>query len=64
MIRSENLKRNVRKVGVKVFPDINVFYVDFPEDLVKNRKCYESVGFKETSMRKGVVICTILFCLT
>ena len=35
----------------KEFSDINVFYVDFPEDLVKNRRCYERVGFKDTGKR-------------
>ena len=47
----------------KEFPNANIFYVDFPEDLVKNRKCYESVGFKETGMRKEVEPGLVLACL-
>ncbi len=46
----------------KEFPEANIFYVDFPEDLVKNRKCYESVGFKETGMRKEVEPGLVLTC--
>lgn len=29
----------------------NICYVDFPQDLEKNRRCYESVGFKDTGNR-------------
>lgn len=47
----------------KEFSDINVFYVDFPEDLAKNRRCYERVGFKETGMRKEVEPGLVLACL-
>ncbi len=38
----------------------NIYYVDFPQDLEKNRRCYESVGFKDTKKRletdPGVVL--------
>lgn len=33
------------------FPDATVFYVDFPEDLEKNRRLYERVGFRDTGKR-------------
>ena len=36
------------------FPNVNVFYVDFPEDLEKNKQCYEAVGFYDTEMREEV----------
>lgn len=26
----------------------NIYYVDFPQNLEKNRRCYESIGFKDT----------------
>lgn len=26
----------------------NIYYVDFPQDLEKNRRCYESIGFVDT----------------
>ena len=29
-------------------------YVDFPDDLDKNRRCYESVGFADTGKKKEV----------
>lgn len=36
------------------FPGVDVFYVDFPEDLDQNRNCYEAVGFCDTEQRKEV----------
>lgn len=30
------------------FSDAKVFYVDFPRDLEKNRRCYEKAGYKDT----------------
>ena len=35
----------------KEFTDAVHIYVDFPEDLDKNRKCYESVGFRDRGER-------------
>ena len=32
----------------KEFPDAKAFYVDFPQDLEKNRRCYEKAGYKDT----------------
>lgn len=32
----------------KEFPDAETYYVDFPVDMDKNRRCYESVGFIDT----------------
>lgn len=32
-------------------PDAKSFSVDFPEDLLKNRKCYEAVGYRDTGKR-------------
>ena len=32
----------------KEFPDAVKFYVDFPKELVKNRKCYEKAGFRDS----------------
>lgn len=36
------------------FADASHFYVDFPEDLDKNRRCYEGVGFKDSGNRLEV----------
>jgi hypothetical protein len=30
------------------------FYVDFPTDLMKNRMCYEAVGFHDTGKRMEI----------
>ena len=32
------------------FPDATTYYVDFPADMDKNRRCYEKVGFADTGM--------------
>lgn len=44
----------------KEFPDATMFSVDFPEDLAKNRRCYEKAGFCDTGRRMetdpGVVL--------
>ena len=33
------------------FEDAKQFFVDFPEDLQKNRRCYEKAGYRDTGMR-------------
>lgn len=33
------------------FPDALTYYVDFPEDMEKNRRCYQSAGYRETGER-------------
>lgn len=35
------------------FTDAKVFYVDFPQDMEKNRRCYEKAGYRDT----GELIC-------
>lgn len=35
----------------KEFPNANCFFVDFPEDLMKNKRCYEKAGFVDTGKR-------------
>ncbi len=35
----------------KEFPDAKCFLVDFPEDMDKNKRCYEKAGFADTGMR-------------
>lgn len=65
-IKPERQRRGIARTAIllceKEFPDANTFYVDFPEDLVKNRKCYESVGFREAGMRKEVEPGLVLAC--
>lgn len=44
----------------KELPDAKYCMVDFPQDLEKNRRCYEKVGFRDTGRRletdPGVVL--------
>lgn len=35
----------------KEFPNAKCFFVDFPEDLMKNKRCYEKAGFVDTGKR-------------
>ena len=35
----------------KEFPDARFYYVDFPEDMEKNRRCYQSAGYCDTGDR-------------
>lgn len=35
----------------KEFPDAKSYYVDFPEDMEKNRRCYQSAGYRDTGDR-------------
>ena len=46
----------------KEFPDAKKFSVDFPEDLIKNRRCYEKAGFKDTGKRLEAEPGLILAC--
>lgn len=46
----------------KEFPDAKMFSVDFPEDLIKNRKCYEKAGFRDTGRRLEVEPGLVLAC--
>ena len=38
----------------KEFSDAKYFSVDFPEDLIKNRRCYEKAGFCDSGKRLEV----------
>lgn len=48
-------KKGIAKEAIllceKEFPDARCYYVDFPEDMEKNRKCYQSVGYQDTGER-------------
>ena len=46
----------------KEFADAKCFWVDFPEDLIKNRRCYEKVGFVDTGKRLEVEPGLVLAC--
>lgn len=44
------------------FDDAEVFYVDFPEDLKKNRRCYEKAGYTDTGNRVKIQEGLVLAC--
>lgn len=46
----------------KALPDARCFMVDFPEDLTKNKKCYEKAGFADTGKRLEVQSGLVLAC--
>lgn len=46
----------------KEFSDAKLFSVDFPEDLEKNRRCYEKAGFSDTGKRIEAQPGLILAC--
>ncbi len=50
-LQGRGIARTAIQLCEKEFPDAVAFYVDFPEDLEKNRRCYESVGYCDTGKR-------------
>lgn len=46
----------------KEFPNAKGFFVDFPEDLIKNKRCYEKAGFVNTGKNLQVQANLILAC--
>lgn len=46
----------------KEFTNAKYFSVDFPEDLIKNRKCYEAAGFCDTGKRMEAEPGLVLAC--
>lgn len=44
------------------FEDAKTLFVDFPEDLGKNRRCYEKAGYRDTGMRVTVQEGLVLAC--
>lgn len=57
-IAPERQGRRIAQTAIRLcekeLSGINAFYVDFPEDLQKNRMCYEAVGFRDTGRRMKV----------
>ena len=50
-LQGRGIARTAIQLCEKEFLDAVAFYVDFPEDLEKNRRCYESVGYCDTGKR-------------
>ena len=57
-ITPERQGRKIAQTAIRMtmaeFPDVRRFYVDFPADLEKNRRCYEACGFRDTGMRMEI----------
>ena len=53
-LQSKHLARTAILMCENEFPGAKAFYVDFPERLEKNRKCYEACGYKDTGKRLEV----------
>ena len=57
-IKPEHQNKGIAQKAIllceKEFPDAKMFSVDFPEDLEKNRRCYEKAGFRDTGKRVEV----------
>ena len=57
-ITPERQGRKIAQTAIRMtmaeFPDARRFFVDFPADLEKNRRCYEACGFCDTGRRMDV----------
>lgn len=49
--QNKGIAREVIKLCENEFPDAVAYYVDFPEDMEKNRRCYQNAGFCDTGER-------------
>lgn len=46
--QNKGIAREAILLCEKEFPDAKAYYVDFPQDMEKNRRCYEHAGFRDT----------------
>ena len=51
-LQSRHYARDAILLCEKQFPDAVRFHVDFPQDLQKNRRCYEGAGYRDTGARR------------
>ncbi len=49
--QNKGIARDAILLCEKEFPDAGFYYVDFPEDMEKNRRCYQSAGYCDTGDR-------------
>lgn len=67
-IRPDRQSRGIGRDAIclceKEFPDARRYFVDFPRDLEKNRRCYEKAGFRDTGIclptDPGIVLCLMV----
>jgi len=57
-IRPERQGQKIAQTAILLtqadFPDAVCFYVDFPADMEKNRRCYEAAGFRDAGERSSI----------
>ena len=49
--QNKGIARDAILLCEKEFPDAKFYYVDFPENMEKNRRCYQSAGYCDTGER-------------
>lgn len=62
--QGKQIARTAIKLCEENFTDATKYFVDFPEDLEMNRRCYESVGYVDTGKRLNVEKNLTLACFT
>lgn len=59
-VQSKGIAQRAILESEAYFNDAEVFFVDFPEDLQKNRRCYEKAGYtfagKRVKVQEGLVL--------
>jgi len=58
----KRIAQNAILLCEKEFSDAKCFLVDFPEDLMKNKRCYEKAGFMDTGKRVTIQENLVLAC--
>ncbi len=53
-VQGKHIARTAIKLCEEIFAGAAKYFVDFPEDLEINRRCYESVGYVDTGERLKV----------
>ncbi len=63
-VQGKQIARTAIKLCEENFTDATKYFVDFPEDLEMNRRCYESAGYVDTGKRLKVEENLTLACFT
>lgn len=63
-VQGNQIARTAIRLCEENFTDATKYFVDFPEDLEMNRRCYESVGYTDTGRRLDVEGKLTLACFT
>jgi len=57
-VRLKCQNRKIAQTAIRLceeqMPEFHTFYVDYPEDLPQNRRCYEAAGYRDTNQRLQV----------